>query len=116
MAFRAALSFSSSAVSSSISFDRREDNEGIEGEFKWWAFILCRLSEDGGGVAEFGGDISVVGREQYSVELEGSSDVRWVPGSPSRTLHIVVGYDELQVGFSYVELDLELCLCFIRIV
>ena len=44
-----------------------------------------RLSEDGGGVAEFGGDISV-GREEYSVELDRSSDVHWVTGSPSRTL------------------------------
>ena len=44
-----------------------------------------RLSEDGGGVAEFGGDISV-GREEYSVELDRSSDVCWVTGSPSRTL------------------------------
>lgn len=108
MAFRAAFSFSSSAVSSSTSFDRREDNDGIEGEFKWCALKLCggvpgrvlglillnlnlknRLSEVGGGVAEFGGDnISVEGREEYSVELERSSDVRWVPGSPppSRTL------------------------------
>ena len=104
MAFRAALSFSSSAVSSSTSFDRREDNDGIEGEFKWWVIIFCvgvagrvlglillnlnlkkRLSEDGGGVAELGGDISV-GREVYSVELERSSDIRGVPGSPSRTL------------------------------
>ena len=44
-----------------------------------------RLSEDVGGVAEFGGDISV-GRAEYSVELERSSDVRWFPVSPSRTL------------------------------
>ena len=105
MAFRAALSFSSSAVSSSSSFDRRDDNDGIEGEFKWWEVIVCvgvpgrtlglillnlnlkkRLSEDVGGVAEFGGDTISVGRAEYSVELERSSDVRWVPVSPSRTL------------------------------
>lgn len=40
MVFRAILSFSSSAVRSSISFDRTEGSEGIEGEFKWWVFTI----------------------------------------------------------------------------
>jgi hypothetical protein len=45
-----------------------------------------QLSEDVGGVAEFGGDSISVGRAEYSVELERSRDVCWICGSPSRTL------------------------------